>query len=232
MTVTDRQSDFIRSLFDERKETLTGENYSHILQMPMSTSQQASKLIDALKRVPKDVPQDAPTIVTASTAYGINKYSNPCFTCQHPVRPGEGYYFSQDGKYHSHHRNDECSSDPPPQVVAIDPGIYKLDTGVYVIMEHHPEYGMVGKSWDGSKFKRLNRAKHIVAEKGRPATSDEIIVLSSMVGDIGKATSTCQFCMRPLTDGADGHSIDRGYGPVCARNYGLPWGIDTVSNVS
>lgn len=37
----------------------------------------------------------------------------------------------------------------------------------------------------------------------------------------GHLTGECCFCGLTLTDGP---SIAAGYGPVCARNYGLPWG--------
>lgn len=37
----------------------------------------------------------------------------------------------------------------------------------------------------------------------------------------GDATSACCFCAQELTDP---RSIHAGYGPVCAENWGLPWG--------
>ena len=37
----------------------------------------------------------------------------------------------------------------------------------------------------------------------------------------GHATGNCCFCMSGLTDE---RSIERGYGPVCAKHWGLPWG--------
>jgi hypothetical protein len=177
MTATIKQTDFIRILFDERKDNLSKPEYLHILQMPMNSSWEASKLINALKGVPKDhVEQKAP--------------------------------------------------DP-------EPGVYMLDD-TYVILYHHPDYGIVGKYWsrDRYQFKRLNRAKHHVRDRGRLATDEERESLAIIAGDIGKNTKTCQFCMRPLTDGNDGHSIDRGYGPICANKYGLPWGVDTPATVS
>jgi len=38
---------------------------------------------------------------------------------------------------------------------------------------------------------------------------------------VGRETGICQFCQRELTNE---ESRDRGYGPVCAANHGLPWG--------
>lgn len=38
----------------------------------------------------------------------------------------------------------------------------------------------------------------------------------------GQATGNCCFCARELTDA---RSVEVGYGPICAGNYGLPWGV-------
>ncbi len=37
----------------------------------------------------------------------------------------------------------------------------------------------------------------------------------------GKLTGNCCFCRLALTDD---RSVEKGYGPVCAKNWGLPWG--------
>lgn len=41
----------------------------------------------------------------------------------------------------------------------------------------------------------------------------------------GQRTSNCCFCRLQLTDG---RSLAMGYGPVCASNWGLPWGDQRV----
>lgn len=38
---------------------------------------------------------------------------------------------------------------------------------------------------------------------------------------LGKISGVCQFCNHPLTDA---RSKSKGYGPICAKNWGLPWG--------
>ena len=53
--------------------------------------------------------------------------------------------------------------------------------------------------------------------RGRPATAEEI-------ASLGVQSHFCCFCSTELTDDRTGHSIDRGYGPICANKYGLPWG--------
>jgi hypothetical protein len=40
----------------------------------------------------------------------------------------------------------------------------------------------------------------------------------------GKKTGNCCFCSRLLTDDRKGFSVDMGYGPWCAKRWGLQWG--------
>lgn len=44
---------------------------------------------------------------------------------------------------------------------------------------------------------------------------------ATVAAEYGHVTGCCTFCSRPLTDNK---SLTVGYGPVCAKNYGLPWG--------
>jgi len=43
----------------------------------------------------------------------------------------------------------------------------------------------------------------------------------------GHRTGSCCFCSRTLTDG---RSVAKGYGPICADRYGLPWGDERASS--
>lgn len=42
-----------------------------------------------------------------------------------------------------------------------------------------------------------------------------------VAAEYGRLTGNCCFCIRPL---ADARSIEVGYGPVCAKRFGLVWG--------
>lgn len=44
--------------------------------------------------------------------------------------------------------------------------------------------------------------------------------------DFGHLTGTCCFCNRGLTDD---RSVSVGYGPICAKHFGLPWGETDVT---
>lgn len=211
--VTDRQAAYIKDLFGERKKTLEKPEYKHILSMELSP-----KLIDVLKRVPKDPREDIPELVAQSPRYGTNKFEKPCFSCGHNVHAGHGFFFSKDGKFHTHHKKDGCLE----QAGTTKPGLYVVD-GRMVMLYGKPD-NLRGKVWDGNSFHRLPFAESKILERGREATEEEREQLASEAGSVGINTNVCQFCMKALTDDAAGASVERGYGPVCADKYGLPWG--------
>lgn len=93
--------------------------------------------------------------------------------------------------------------------------------GVINVAENAP-YG--GRRW----FGRISRAGAF--EPGRddatpPALVDTLHRFAcdpaGVAAEHGRLTGCCCFCNTPLTDE---RSTAVGYGPVCARNYGLPWG--------
>lgn len=51
---------------------------------------------------------------------------------------------------------------------------------------------------------------------------------AGVAADYGKLTGNCCFCRTALTDD---RSTSVGYGPVCAKNYRLPWGAKAVKAV-
>lgn len=106
----------------------------------------------------------------------------------------------------------------------MEPGIYKMNDEYYILFKLEGYSGLVGRKWTGERFVKAPGASRQIRANGRKATEDEIVSLSLMAGKIGIETRVCQFCARPLTDNADGHSISRGYGPTCASKYNLPWG--------
>jgi hypothetical protein len=66
--------------------------------------------------------------------------------------------------------------------------------------------------------------------RGVPEAVEEVVRL--MAGDpagtaaaYGMLTGCCCFCNAKLIDG---RSTDIGYGPKCARNYGLKWGVEAA----
>jgi hypothetical protein len=77
----------------------------------------------------------------------------------------------------------------------------------------------------GNWYGRIMKDGEVHCKRG----SDNVIAaVSTFVSDphaavvkYGRKTGNCSFCARELTDA---ESVKRGYGPVCADNYGLPYG--------
>lgn len=74
-------------------------------------------------------------------------------------------------------------------------------------------------------YGRIDRAGRF---HGRPGSESILDTLRAFSADPighaiahGRLTGNCCFCELPLTDD---RSVVAGYGPVCASNWGLPWG--------
>lgn len=90
--------------------------------------------------------------------------------------------------------------------------------------------GMLYIKLDGTYAGKVGRDGEVKTAFGvHPSTATSIAALINRfaedpVGEAkayGRATGSCCFCARPLTDT---RSVDVGYGPICAINWGLPWG--------
>jgi len=82
-----------------------------------------------------------------------------------------------------------------------------------------------GPYGDNKYFGRIHEGQF---RAGRDITDGVIEVINALVEDpegvaseYGKLTGECCFCSRPLSDEK---STAVGYGKVCSKKYGLPWG--------
>lgn len=50
---------------------------------------------------------------------------------------------------------------------------------------------------------------------------------ANVAAEYGKLMNRCSFCKIPLTDD---RSVVMGYGPICASNWGLPWGTQAMKD--
>ena len=73
---------------------------------------------------------------------------------------------------------------------------------------------------DGGRYPD-NRYYGRIHPAGRYEPSRSVPASVTMAADHGHASGSCCFCNRELTHR---HSLATGYGPVCAKNYGLPHG--------
>lgn len=87
---------------------------------------------------------------------------------------------------------------------------------------------------DGTWFGRVETNGELTASRNMTAQVRELITELS-IDPVAAAkrhahlTGNCCFCNRKLDDA---RSTAAGYGPVCAGNYGLPWGADEPEVVS
>lgn len=91
--------------------------------------------------------------------------------------------------------------------------VYNKDTGFYV-----------GRAYPDGRWEPSYALKGDL-ETAVPALLIKLALNPvGVTAALGKKEGQCCFCARPLTDDTTGASIDRGYGPVCAKKWGLPWG--------
>jgi hypothetical protein len=223
-TPTDNQLREIARLISRRETTIV--NHPEIDAMPCDTVQQASLIIKALRSIPEDPDPAMPSVVAASTKRGTNSYDGTCSGCGHTVTSGSGYYYQVDGKYKAHHKTGECNDIPAAPLLQFEPGLYVSDK--YIVLMHTFNNRVYGKYWDDMRQEFLTLYKphhHLSQHNGRAMTQDEIEGFSVIAGAAALKDEHCRFCGRQLTDDRDGHSRKRGYGPVCAQRYNLPWGV-------
>ena len=84
-------------------------------------------------------------------------------------------------------------------------------------------------SWNDGTNKFYGRiARDGDFTKGKDCTDDVVAFLLRLIADpvgicadAGKKNGHCCFCYTQLSDD---RSLDKGYGPICAKHWGLPWG--------
>lgn len=82
-------------------------------------------------------------------------------------------------------------------------------------------FGRIDKDGAWVKNRKVDPARLADAE----AMMRKLVVdPAGVAAEYGKLTGACCFCHIPLGEGDDKRSLAVGYGPVCAKNYGLPWG--------
>ena len=73
-----------------------------------------------------------------------------------------------------------------------------------------------GRYWPSRDAERGGEAPHVQAALEALAKDP-----AGVASAFGRRTGSCCFCARALTDA---RSVSVGYGPICADNFGLPWG--------
>jgi hypothetical protein len=94
--------------------------------------------------------------------------------------------------------------------------------------ENHPNAGCVYVKFDGIYCGKITPQGVFAQAWGNPAPQECVDFLAAFAanptlvgGSAGRETGCCCFCGLTLTDG---RSVVKGYGPICAKNWALPWG--------
>lgn len=219
--ISPNQHKFIMGLLTERLGSLgcSLTEAAANLNLDRLDIRDASTLIERLKALPKDADPDIPEVVAKSTRYG--KYNRPgrCASCGHVVGQDEGYYFlAADGRWGVHHKAGECSTEPVPTAsqVTLEPGLYEYNGQIILVYKTRNDR-LAGKVKQGRSF-RYQQGAVALAGLGNPVTA-------AYAAAYGHQYDHCCACGRDLEDD---RSTQAGYGPVCAKKYGWPWGMVTA----
>lgn len=158
-----------------------------------------------------------------------NRYGGKCGLCSHQVAEGAGRIDKVNGRWVTYHLAGECPTEAPPAPAAradedgdtLTEGFYRAtDGGTWQVRaaKHGGLYAMAGTILPDTKpeWQYVKGGMRHLAGAHR-LTADEAAA-------IGALTHHCVFCSRELTDDGEGRSVEVGYGPICARKHGLPWG--------
>lgn len=240
-TISTGQHGFITSLVKERLATLGFASVEDALvamalgkrtdtgafvnDTSRITKHDASKLIDKLMAIPTDPDPSMPEIVLNSNRRGVNSYDGKCHTCGWDVEMGKGYYFSHPTGYGwaMHHKVGECPAGTPPVE-------QELETGrIYTIEDENGNtaFARVKESKAGNQYVMVNRGHGWKYEKEtiRTVRKSGNLLTSEQAAAFGHMTGTCIVCEKELSTN---ESLSVGYGPVCAKNNGWPWGKEAA----
>ena len=215
-TISYAQANFIRSLLSERLATLgmsTVDEAAAAINLSSLSKGDASTLITRLKAMAKDPDPTMPEVVGRSQRYGKGNRPGTCASCLHPVGKDAGwYYLASAGRWAVHHNAGACPTGPAPQRVEVTEGLYGYNGQVILVYRTH-NGRLAGKVHTGRSFRYQQGAVNLAA-MGQRLTAAEAAAW-------GHAHGNCVACAKDLTDD---RSITVGYGPVCAKRYGWPWG--------
>jgi hypothetical protein len=215
---TPRQYAYLTTLLTERDATVTGVTDVPALIDSLRANGASTEQVSAMIKTVMGLPKAA-----APATHRANNYGARCGTCGVYVQAGAGRIEKVAGKWVTYHVG-ACPEATAPTTQAIEPGVYVGPTGDLVRVKASKQgnlYASVGFVPEGEgkitwEYMGRDGLAMIKADWHR-ITADE-------ARTIGLATHHCMFCGIELTDEREGRSVEVGYGPVCARNNGLPWG--------
>jgi len=239
---SDKQIGFITKLITTKYVPEQATAMLEAMPWDQLDNKQASAVIEKLMKQPNLPDPTVPEVVAAEARHGSNSSQGACASCGHVVAPNAGFYFGPfptGSRWKTHHKVGECSSEPAPQPGKGEEGWYKV--GDRLLQVYTTRNGrLAGKELDGNgkmtyapgAAQTASTGERIIGEEAGaliclatygalPGTEE----LARIALSHAHAHSACMFCSLPLTDErSDPNQGGKGYGPVCAGKYGLPWG--------
>lgn len=165
-----------------------------------------------------------------------NKFAGKCGICGQTVEAGAGILTGRPGSWGVKHAPSKWIGSPvsggfvggcPEKVEAPAPveekadperGVYVTATGqlvrVAIARGSRKAYGLTWHARGATSGEWKYEGRAILSQIVRPVTADEAAAFGHDAGQ-------CIYCGLSLDDA---RSVAMGYGPTCAKNYGLPWG--------
>jgi hypothetical protein len=209
---SEKQIGFIRSLVNERRQTLT-DLKPEWLTTP-TTTREASDIISRLMALPRD--PKAPTAEDADLATDMAILKNGLGELS-----GRDFHFASSLVKQYEERgtlSDRQRAFIPKLFKAMDGadkpvpmGIHRASDGTIVLVYLTKNGRQAGKVLDEGTF---IYASGVIA---RFNLSDETVISQAQAQEFGRTHGFCVACAKPLTDD---RSLASGYGAVCAGKYG------------
>lgn len=223
-TITPKQQSFVRSLAEECLPTLSEQygvlfdsvdEWLTLAEVSTLTGQGASKLIDALTKLPKVRKAEWSHLPEGRTI--VNKFAKPCTVCGGLVDTGKGWAVQTDKGWGTYHAVDQCSKSATPATrIEVEPKrAYRCEDGTiaiaYTTQNGHTAVRRLVVHEDGTgSLEYWKGGVSIVRATGTLLTQDE-------ASSLGKTYGFCVCCSRPLSEDT---SLAVGYGATCAGNNG------------
>lgn len=214
-TITPRQQSFIRSLLEERLESLEIANldeYINSVGLNTLTANSASNLIDYLKSVPAGKKTDHAHLPEGRVI--VNKLGKDCMLCGGFVEVGVGHAVQTADGWRTYHAKDKCiaSSDVPLLIVEAKRA-YRCEDGTI---------GIAYTTQNGN----LAMRRLVIAEDGTGGLqywqggvaivrATGSLLTQEQASELGKVHGFCICCGKDLSED---QSLAVGYGSTCANN--------------
>lgn len=213
-TITPKQQSFVRSLLEERLESLGIEDVESYIKehhVEFLTGNGASKLIDALLKIPTSKKPDQAHLPEGRTI--VNKFSKPCTVCGGLVDTGKGWAVQTAKGWGTYHAINECGQSAPSRIEVEPKRAYRCEDGTVAIAYT-------------TQNKRIAVRRLVVHEDGTGSLeywaggvsivrATGSLLTQEQASELGKVYGFCICCGKDLSEDT---SLAVGYGATCASN--------------